>query len=415
MTVTAPRQTARYERKREAILDAAAQLFNARGLGGATLADVAQQVGLTTTSVTYYYRRKEDLAAACLMQAIEAIAELLHQANAEATPPARLTRFVALYLGLQQEVALAKRPPLINFWDLRALTGPGGDIARSAFSDLFREFRHWFADPAGPALSRAEQNARAHLVFSALLAAKEWIVHFEPEDYARGAGQLADVLIGGLASRASTWSTIDQTLPLDLLTPENPREAFLRAATKLINEHGYRGASVDRISAKLRVTKGSFYHHNETKDDLVAECFERTLQVMRIAHRTVPQGSGSGWARLGAIAERLVRFQRSEHGPLLRYSALAAMPAAMRPALMVDYDRLAQRTAGVIVDGIADGSIRPLDPTIASLFLVNMVNAAAELHHWVTGVTEEAAITCFVRPSLLGVFSPRSVPQSSAS
>ena len=406
MTITAPRQTARYERKREAILDAAAQLFNTRGLGGATLADVAQQVGLTTTSVTYYYRRKEDLAAACVMQAIECMSDLLALANLEAAAPARLARFVALYMDLQKEVTAGRRAPLINFWDLRAMTGPGAETAGTAFTNLFRGFRQWFCDPAGPVLTRAEQNARTHLVFSALLAAKEWCARFEVEDYERCAARLADVLIGGLAGKASTWSMIDEALPLDLQIPENPREAFLRAATELINEQGYRGASVDRISAKLRVTKGSFYHHNDTKDELVAECFKRSLEVMRLAHRAVPHESGSGWARLGAIAERLVRFQRSENGPLLRYSALAAMPAPMRPALMMDYDRLAQRTAGVIVDGIADGSIRPSDPTIAALFVVGMVNAAAELHHWVHGVTKEAAITSFVRPSLLGVFTP---------
>jgi AcrR family transcriptional regulator len=54
MNADAPAQTARFERKREAILETAAQLFNARGLGGATIADVAQGVGLTTASVTYY-------------------------------------------------------------------------------------------------------------------------------------------------------------------------------------------------------------------------------------------------------------------------------------------------------------------------------------------------------------------------
>ena len=32
-----------------------------------TLADVAAKVGLITTSVTYYYRKKDDLAAACFM------------------------------------------------------------------------------------------------------------------------------------------------------------------------------------------------------------------------------------------------------------------------------------------------------------------------------------------------------------
>ena len=47
------------------------------------------------------------------------------------------------------------------------------------------------------ALTRAEQNARTHLVCSALLAAKEWVSRFEIDDYERTAAQLADVLIGG--------------------------------------------------------------------------------------------------------------------------------------------------------------------------------------------------------------------------
>ena len=57
------RQTSRYETKRDAILDAAARVFNDKGLKGATLAEVAAQVGLITTSVTYYYKRNRQAAA----------------------------------------------------------------------------------------------------------------------------------------------------------------------------------------------------------------------------------------------------------------------------------------------------------------------------------------------------------------
>lgn len=52
------RQTRRYVEKREVILDTAAALFNRKGVRGTTLADVGQQVGLSTNSVTYYYRKK---------------------------------------------------------------------------------------------------------------------------------------------------------------------------------------------------------------------------------------------------------------------------------------------------------------------------------------------------------------------
>ncbi|MGG2362072.1 TetR/AcrR family transcriptional regulator, partial [Salmonella enterica] len=63
-------QTRRYNQKRDAILDAAAVLFNQKGLKGTTLAAVADSVGLMTNSVTYYYRKKEELATAGLLRSI---------------------------------------------------------------------------------------------------------------------------------------------------------------------------------------------------------------------------------------------------------------------------------------------------------------------------------------------------------
>ena len=57
--------TERYAKKKEAILAAATAILNRQGVKGMTLADVAAKVGLITTSVTYYYRKKDDLAAAC--------------------------------------------------------------------------------------------------------------------------------------------------------------------------------------------------------------------------------------------------------------------------------------------------------------------------------------------------------------
>ena len=64
--------TQRFSEKRELILDGAAQLFNRRGIKAGTLSEVAASVGLATTSLTYYYRKKEDLATACFLRAIAA-------------------------------------------------------------------------------------------------------------------------------------------------------------------------------------------------------------------------------------------------------------------------------------------------------------------------------------------------------
>ena len=119
-----------------------------------------------------------------------------------------------------------------------------------------------------------------------------------------------------------------------------PVDAFLRAATALVNEQGYRGASVDMISARLHVTKGSFYHHNDNKLDLIAACFDRTFTVVRQALEAAESGGGSGWSRACAATRALVRFQLSDEGPLLRLSSTSALPD------QADRDRVHQTCSG---------------------------------------------------------------------
>ena len=400
-------QTARYERKRESILEAAALLFNAHGLAHTTLADVARSVGLTITSITYYYRKKEDLAVACLMRAMSIVDSLIDQAEAAAGPAERLTRLLNVHCAWRADIAQGRAAVDVNFWDMRALTGPAADTAKSAFVALFRRLRALFCDPDGPKFSRAEQNARAHLVFTVLIHSKGWITRLETSDYPRAAARTADILLHGLAGPGQAWAPRALAFAKRRSDgSEVSRASFLRAATELVNEFGYHGASVDRISARLNVTKGSFYHHNENKGDLVAACFDRTFAVIRSAHAAGLAQNGDGWSRLCAITASLLRHQLSEDGPLLRLSALSATADDLRPELLATFTRLSEKTAALISDGIADGSIRPVDTMIASELVTGMINSAAELSRWSPATTMDTAAERFAKPLLTGVFSP---------
>ena len=400
--VRAERRTGRYERKREAILDAAARLFNKQGLKGATLAEVAASVGLITTSVTYYYRKKEDLAAACSVRTIEAYERLLEQAEAAPTPEARLARFLELYFAMLADIAAGERPELITFWDLRGLSGRHAEEVFARYVDLFRKIRRVFF---AHGFERTDRNARAHLLFSLITWSRAWFRRYEPEDYPRAARWTADILTRGLAAPGWRW----RPLRLDeaqLAPPDGAAESFLQAATRLVNEQGYHGASVEKISERLGVTKGSFYHHHDTKHDLVADCFERSFEAVRRAQRAAAAAPApSGWDRLTGCADLLVRHQLSEHGPLLRYTALAAVPESIRPQLLATMQRLSERFAGMAADGIADGSIRAVDPMIAAQLINGMINAAADLTYWAPAATRDNVATLFARPLFEGLWS----------
>ena len=94
-------QTPRFQVKREAILGAAALRFNEQGVKGATLSGIAASVGLATNSVTYYYRRKEDLATACFLRSIAAFESLAAKAAHEQRGvAARVQAFVLEHVGV---------------------------------------------------------------------------------------------------------------------------------------------------------------------------------------------------------------------------------------------------------------------------------------------------------------------------
>ena len=397
------RQTKRYEAKRQAVLDGAVRLFNQKGVKGTTLADVAQSVGLITNSVTYYYRKKEELATACLLRSVAALEEMIADALREAGAADRIRAILRLYLERLAASASGEEAPLMSFSDMRALTSPHVELAFEAYNGMFRHLRELFRQDGSPALARPELNARAHLLVSLMHGVRHWIDLYEPEDYGRVGERIADILIRGLAAPGSAWRPV--ALPpiawpsADEVSPE----AFLRSATILINEQGYRGASVEKISARLKVTKGSFYHHNDNKDDLVADCFARTFAVVREVQRAAETAGATGWDRLSAAAGGLVRYQLSAEGPLLRNSAFSALPEGPRDDTKRTMDRLARRFGSFVVDGMMDGSIRPLDPAIAARLVDGMVNAAGELRRWVPGATADDAAEIFARPLFMGV------------
>ncbi len=404
--MTEARTSERYARKKDAIISAATGILNRRGVKGMTLADVAAAVDLSTTSVTYYFKKKEDMAVACFLRGIEWFDRLTTEAFRDGDCRARLKRFLELYLESNRRIREGVEPPLATFSDIRALREPYLSTVLEPYNALFRKMRTLFQG-SGSQLSRQAANARTHVLMEQIYWSVVWLPRYHVEDYPRIAARLFDIFNNGLAPQGAQWRPISlaSAYRVSQDPAERQRETFLIAATKLINQHGYRGASVEKISAYLNVTKGSFYHHNDAKDDLVVACFERTFDVIRQVQSAAMQQSGNEWQRLCSAAATLAEYQVSEQGPLLRASALSALPETIRQDMVARWTRVSDRFAAMISDGVSEGSIRPVDPVIAAQLLNAALNAAASLEMAVPGGDPREAATLYAKPFLMGIFS----------
>jgi AcrR family transcriptional regulator len=395
---------ARHAQKTKALIAVASGILNRKGVRGMTLAEVAAAVGVTTPSVAYYFPRKEDLAATCMLDAVERLDAEVAIAAREPTPAARVRRLIDLHLEHLFAIAAGEAPAMAAFADIRALSEPQGAMVGEAVNAMFRRMR----DLLEPSNSRRALNARTKLLFDQLLWLVVWTPRYDPDDRERICARMFDILENGLAMPGAGWAPrpVPGLEPAHQSGGENSLETFLRAATRLINQQGYKGASVQKISASLNVTKGSFYHHNQAKDDLVIACFERAHEVMRSAQRAAMAQAKTQYDALMSSTAALVDYQLSDAGPLLRTDARAAMPEDIRMMMSVKADQISDRFAAMISDGIAEGSIRPVDASIAAQMIHAAVNSVVDLPQLAPDLTGQDAVELFARPMLTGALKP---------
>ncbi len=372
--------TTRFATRREAIIDTASGLINAHGVQGLSLADVAGAIGLSSTSITYYFRRKEDLAAACFDRALDRLAAQVLQAGAEPDLSRRIRRLVSLTFDSVGDLGPGAAHPMVRLNDLRAMNDPLRAGLVSRYLAIFRDARTFFGEAGGEA-AQLMRIMRTHVLLDTLYVLPAHLECYAAEEYPRVQGRLTDLLEGGLApGGAAPLALPDDAGRAIRPSGDDATERFMGVAAGLINERGYRGTSVELIAARLNLTKGSFYHHLAAKDDLVLQCFERSLSTLTQVLDAAIAAEGTRLDALRLALSTLLTIQLSPHDtPLLRSTALLALPIDLRGSVIARSDRLARRVSGLIIDGISEGSLPPVDPLVAGQLLMSVVNAAYEL------------------------------------
>ena len=108
--------------------------------------------------------------------------------------------------------------------------------------------------------------------------------------------------------------------------------------------------------------------------------------------------------RLGIAVATLLDIQLTGQFPLLRTTALQALPAPLRGEVIDRSNRMARRFAGMMIDGITDGTIAPIDPLVASQVVMAALNSAAELRRWAQAMGRDEAVAAYAATLGTGLF-----------
>jgi TetR/AcrR family transcriptional regulator len=147
---------------------------------------------------------------------------------------------------------------------------------------------------------------------------------------------------------------------------------ILAAATELFVAEGYEGTSIDKIAAKLELSKRTIYLYFSSKDELYYSVAKPGLDIMYQMFEISAGQEGTGLSKFAAIGVSYAEFWEKypDYRLMMHTAGFIKPPMESGPRGMEFQNvslRIIKTMTGTIEQGIRDGSIRKeVDPMIAA-------------------------------------------------
>ena len=211
---------------------------------------------------------------------------------------------------------------------------------------------------------------------------------------------------------ASTPSARTRRRPKRSYDPEQSRRALVDAAVGLFGTKGFHEASVQEIVEAAGLTKGAFYHHFESKEDVLHVIHDNFMDAHLDRQERITTRFERAHEQLFHLVRTLV-FIVADHRPEVQifYRERRALNARRFPESYNKRQAAEQLYIDTLARGIDRGEFREgLDPQLAAFGILGMGNWT---HLWYRSdgrFSAEKIALDFGVQALLGVTaSPRTV------
>ncbi len=176
-----------------------------------------------------------------------------------------------------------------------------------------------------------------------------------------------------------------------MVNARNTRSDVVIAAGRLFAEKGYHGTSMRDLGRELGMLGSSLYAHVESKQDLLVEVVEEGARLFQESAEVAIEKKGPALDRLRALVYGHVGVVLSNAEVVRTYLNEARMlDGEHRSRVIAARDEYERAFRDTMVEGVGDGSFRPgMDPKIASIFVLSILNALERWFHPGGGLDEE--------------------------
>lgn len=152
------------------------------------------------------------------------------------------------------------------------------------------------------------------------------------------------------------------------------RAALLRQAARAFSAHGYHDTSLDDVAKTLGVTKAALYYYVKNKQEILFECHMQAQDLGVTALQCSEQNGRTGRDKILLLATKYIELITNEMGSFAVLSEFDALDAGNRAVIARRRDKFDRHFRKLVSEGIADGSIRAVDPKITVFFFMGAIN-----------------------------------------
>ena len=188
---------------------------------------------------------------------------------------------------------------------------------------------------------------------------------------------------------------------------EDKRTAILRTAAQLFAANGYEATSLDMIADQLGMHKATLYHYVDNKESILYECLVKSFGDLDAVMDRMRDRSVAVLERLRIFVQSLAAAQNNDFGRCL--VLVGARPLALAPDNRIrQFQRRIDTTVrALLIEGVADGSLRPCDPGIFSALLFGALNWVPHWHRNTGKLSVQQVVDSFMDLLTTGIAAPR--------
>jgi len=167
------------------------------------------------------------------------------------------------------------------------------------------------------------------------------------------------------------WKNALQT---DAEIQQLKRKTVIREAGRAFSRRGFHNTSLDDVAKSLNVAKGTLYNYVRDKQEILYECHVLSLDTGDRALEIALANGKTGAEKLYLMMTGYVTMLLDELGACVVLTQIDALRPQDRRAVVSRRDAFETEFIRIINEGIADGTLRPMDPKLAVFTFMGVIN-----------------------------------------